>query len=193
MKKTIFILIAIALLSSPLFAQELVHKRLTVSSGGGLSSDGTFNNQVVIGQTAFGAVGDSIFFGGGGFFIDSSGAAGSDCEYVTGDINNSGGLNGLDVTYGVAYFKGSAAPPYSCECTPGNFWYVGGDANASCSFNGLDITYLVSYFKGGNSPNPCADCPPSGIILATQKYKKIEVLTTNHNKAVKKKSEEIRQ
>ena len=67
MKKAIFILIAIMLLSSPLFAQELVHKRLTVSSGGGLSSDGTFTNQVVIGQTAFGESSDSLFSGGGGF------------------------------------------------------------------------------------------------------------------------------
>jgi hypothetical protein len=67
MKKSIFILIAIMLFSSPLFGQTLIHKRLTVSSGGGLSSDGTFTNQVVIGQTAFGESSDSLFFGGGGF------------------------------------------------------------------------------------------------------------------------------
>jgi hypothetical protein len=85
---------------------------------------------------------------------------GSACDYVVGDINDSGGLNGLDVTYGVAYFKGGPPPPYQCECTPGNTWYVSGDANASCSFNGLDITYLVSYFKGGATPIPCGDCPP---------------------------------
>jgi len=46
--------------------------------------------------------------------------AGSGCQYVVGDINNNGALNGIDVTYGVGYFKGGPLPPYSCECTPGN-------------------------------------------------------------------------
>ena len=83
------------------------------------------------------------------------------CDYETGDINYSGNLNGLDVTFGVAYFKGGSAPPYECECTPGNTWHVAGDVNGSCSFNGLDITYLVGYFKGGIEVMPCPDCPPS--------------------------------
>jgi hypothetical protein len=84
------------------------------------------------------------------------------CVYTVGDINNSGNLNGLDVTYAVVYFKGGPPPPYECECTPGNTWHVGGDVNNSCAFNGLDVTYLVNYFKGGNTPTPCADCPPAG-------------------------------
>ena len=83
------------------------------------------------------------------------------CQYVVGDINSNGVRNGLDVVYGVAYFKGGPVPPYACECTPGNIWYVSGDANASCSFNGLDISFLVSYFKGGPEPQPCLDCPPA--------------------------------
>jgi agmatine/peptidylarginine deiminase len=82
------------------------------------------------------------------------------CDYAVGDINNSGGLNGLDVTYAVAYLKGAPPPPYECECTWGDIWYVAGDVNASCSFNGLDVTYLVNYFKGGDAPIPCPDCPP---------------------------------
>ncbi|UCC79271.1 MAG: hypothetical protein JSW64_13495, partial [Candidatus Zixiibacteriota bacterium] len=45
---------------------------------------------------------------------------GPECDYVVGDANNSGGYNGLDITYSVNYFKGGPAPPYSCECTPGN-------------------------------------------------------------------------
>ena len=83
------------------------------------------------------------------------------CDYILGDVNNSGGYNGLDVTYGVNYFKGGPAPPYQCECTPGNTWFVAGDVNASCSYNGLDVTYGVSYLKGGAAPQPCADCPPN--------------------------------
>jgi hypothetical protein len=84
----------------------------------------------------------------------------SGCEYVTGDVNNSGILNGLDVTFGVAYFKGGMSPSYECECTINNVWHVSGDVNSSCSYNGLDVSYLVNFFKGGSVPIPCADCPP---------------------------------
>jgi hypothetical protein len=93
------------------------------------------------------------------------GCGGSGCDYVVGDVNNSGGFNGLDVTYGVAYFKGGSVPPYECECTPGNTWYVAGDVNGSCNYNGLDITYAVAYFKGGPDPAPCPDCPPPELTL----------------------------
>jgi hypothetical protein len=81
------------------------------------------------------------------------------CDYIIGDVNNSGGYNGLDVTYGVAYLKGGDLPSYECECTEGSVWYVAGDVNSSCNYNGLDITYGVAYFKGGADPIPCADCP----------------------------------
>jgi glucose/arabinose dehydrogenase len=93
----------------------------------------------------------------------------SSCNYSVGDVNNSGNLNGLDVTFSVAYFKGAPPPPYQCECTPGNIWYVSGDVNNSCDFNGLDVTYLVSFFKGGPVPIPCADCPPGGLLFANKK------------------------
>lgn len=92
-------------------------------------------------------------YGGGEGSIDS-------CVYTTGDANNSGEFNGLDVVFGVAYFKGGPPPPYECECTPGNIWYVGGDVNGNCSYNGLDITYAVGYLKGGPDLVPCPDCPP---------------------------------
>jgi endonuclease/exonuclease/phosphatase family metal-dependent hydrolase len=85
------------------------------------------------------------------------------CAYNPGDVNSPDGLgayNGLDITYGVSYFKGGPQPLYTCECTPGNSWFVSGDANGSCTYNGLDITYGVAYFKGGPPPVPCADCPP---------------------------------
>jgi hypothetical protein len=93
-----------------------------------------------------------------------SGGGPSGCNYVVGDVNSSGAVgpyNGLDITYGVSFFKGGTPPMYECECTTGNTWYVSGDVNASCTYNGLDITYGVSYFKGGADPVPCGDCPPS--------------------------------
>lgn len=86
--------------------------------------------------------------------------SGPECHYLVGDVNDSGDLNSLDVTYGVIYFKGGPDPTYVCECTQGNTWFVAGDVNASCNYNGVDITYLVAYLKGGPAPNPCADCPP---------------------------------
>jgi hypothetical protein len=89
----------------------------------------------------------------------------SGCTYVTGDVNNNGTFNGLDVTYGVAFFKGGPPPDYSCECPPYGTWYVSGDVNASCSFNGLDITYMVAFFKGGPPPQACPDCLPI-LLLA---------------------------
>jgi hypothetical protein len=93
--------------------------------------------------------------------LDISLAASGPCSsYVAGDVNGSGNYNGLDITFGVSFFKGSALPMYECECAPGNTWFVSGDVNASCNYNGLDITYGVSYFKGGDGPAPCPDCPP---------------------------------
>jgi hypothetical protein len=87
------------------------------------------------------------------------------CAYVIGDVNDNGVFNGLDVTYGVAFFKGGPPPSYSCECPPYGTWFVAGDVNASCSFNGLDITYMVAFFKGGPGPQPCPDCLPQ-LLLA---------------------------
>jgi len=83
------------------------------------------------------------------------------CDYVAGDANNSGGYNGLDITYGVNYFKGGN-PPLCDPCAPCAGWHYCADVNGSCSYNGLDITYGVAFFKGGPPPIPCGDCPPIG-------------------------------
>ncbi|UCE64881.1 MAG: SBBP repeat-containing protein, partial [Candidatus Zixiibacteriota bacterium] len=92
------------------------------------------------------------------YAADTTGAG---CDYVVGDVNGSGSYNGLDITYGVAFFKGGLAP-LCADCPPCNTWNYCGDVNASCSYNGLDITYGVAYFKGGPGPMPCVDCPPNG-------------------------------
>ncbi len=85
------------------------------------------------------------------------------CHYVVGDINGNGTANGLDVTYGVAFFKGGPPPPVACDMCPEPApFYAGGDVNGSCSFNGLDITYMVAYFKGGPLLQFCPDCPAMG-------------------------------
>jgi hypothetical protein len=87
------------------------------------------------------------------------------CEsYIVGDVNGSGGYDGLDIIYGVAFLKGGPPPTFVCECATGMVLYPGGDVNNSCSYNGLDITYGVAYFKGGSDPIPCQDCPPVSIL-----------------------------
>jgi CubicO group peptidase (beta-lactamase class C family) len=85
------------------------------------------------------------------------------CDYVVGDVNGSDSYNGLDITYGVAFFKGGPAPHCplgSCYIPPCDAFFYCGDVNGSCSYNGLDITYGVAYFKGGAAPIPCSNCPP---------------------------------
>jgi hypothetical protein len=68
--------------------------------------------------------------------------------FVPGDINGNGSANGIDVTYGVTYLKGGAAPPHIFDCTGATGLYAEADANGNCAFNGIDITYYVAYLKG---------------------------------------------
>jgi hypothetical protein len=84
------------------------------------------------------------------------------CEYVVGDVNGSQSMNGLDVTFGINYFKYGYPEPIGCrcECTPGHVWYVCGDVNGSCFYNGVDITYHITIHQGGPQAIPCPDCPP---------------------------------
>jgi hypothetical protein len=84
------------------------------------------------------------------------------CDYIPGDINGNGATNGIDVTYGVNYFKGGALPPDTCTmCPQAQPFYAAGDVNASCTFNGIDITYFVSFLKGGPALHYCETCPPA--------------------------------
>jgi hypothetical protein len=64
--------------------------------------------------------------------------------FIRGDANGDGNLNGIDVIYLVAFFKGGP-PPNPLEA---------GDANGDGSTNGLDVIYLVNYFKGSGPPPP---------------------------------------
>jgi hypothetical protein len=85
------------------------------------------------------------------------------CDYLIGDINGNGRVNGLDIVYGVKFFKGGNPPPYICPCGTFGLIYIAGDINASCSFNGADITSFINYFRGYYNFEPCPFCPPSGF------------------------------
>ena len=94
--------------------------------------------------------------------------AGGNCQYVPGDINGNGSANGIDVTFGVGYFKGGNPPPIDCNppCTgvPDPF-FAAGDVNGNCNFNGIDITFFVSYLKGGQPALLyCPGCPPARLV-----------------------------
>jgi len=84
------------------------------------------------------------------------------CAFIVGDINGNGNANGVDVAYGVNYFKGfGPPPPYLCPCPPHGDIYVAGDVNGSCAFNGVDITYFVECLvEDDQDLMPCPDCPP---------------------------------
>jgi enediyne biosynthesis protein E4 len=85
------------------------------------------------------------------------------CNYKLGDINGDGVVDGLDLIYGVNFFRGGNHPPYECLCGNFGFTYIAGDINGSCIFNGADISSLVNYFRGFGDLETCIICPP--IIL----------------------------
>jgi len=70
-------------------------------------------------------------------------------QYLPGDANNNGTVNGIDVTFLVSYLKGIGSPPDP---------FLAGDANGDCGVNGIDVTYLVTYLKGYGSPPFRGDC-----------------------------------
>jgi hypothetical protein len=94
-----------------------------------------------------------------------------DCSYVPGDLNNEGYANGVDVIFGVAYFKGGNIPPIDCvpPCTGvQDPFYAAGDVNGDCGFNGVDITYFVAFLKEIQpSLRWCPGCPPATQTLSS--------------------------
>jgi hypothetical protein len=90
---------------------------------------------------------------------------GPSCNYVIGDINGNGSVNGVDIVYAVNYLKGGLHPPIdcfpNCPLTPNPF-YAAADVNGNCAFNGIDVTFFVRYLKGQvPSLLYCIDCPPA--------------------------------
>jgi immune inhibitor A len=70
-------------------------------------------------------------------------------NYLPGDANNNGAVNGLDVTYLINYFKGLGFAPEPL---------LAGDANGNCQVNGSDVVYLVNYLKGVGEPPIAGNC-----------------------------------
>jgi hypothetical protein len=74
--------------------------------------------------------------------VDTSGL-----EYLVGDVNHNGQVNGIDVVYFVTYLKGGPPPPLEIDG-----FYPEADVNGNCQVNGIDVVYFVSYLKGGPGP-----------------------------------------
>ena len=74
----------------------------------------------------------------------------ADYDYIAGDANNSGTINGLDVIYLVNYLKQTGPPPDP---------FLAADANGNCIVNGLDAIYLANYFRGTGFPPQLGICP----------------------------------
>jgi len=66
----------------------------------------------------------------------------TDTPSITGDVNGSGGIDGLDLIFLVNYLKGQV----SIEGAFSN-----ADLNGRCGVNGLDVAYLKTYLNGGPS------------------------------------------
>jgi hypothetical protein len=158
------IVVFLLLMVSSVYAQNYQIDWYVIASGGGEMSSTNYNVNGTAGQPIVGASSSANYALESGYWV-GAGAVGG-CDYVVGDVNGTDSYNGLDVTYGVNFFKGGALP-LCPDCPPCNSFYYCGDVNATCSYNGLDVTYGVNYFKGGDGPIPCSDCPPAGGVIVT--------------------------
>jgi len=64
-------------------------------------------------------------------------------DYLAGDANGSGFVNGADAVYLVAFIK---------EYGPRPDPILAGDANGDCATNAMDVSYIVGYCRGGPEP-----------------------------------------
>jgi hypothetical protein len=103
------------------------------------------------------------------------------CAYLPGDANADFGVNGLDITLMVNFFKGGPPLPDTCDCRPDvdEYPFFGaGDTNGNCRFNGVDVTYLYNYLVGiVDFINYCPSCPPTAGWVASHEDGQIPAAT----------------
>ena len=154
--------LAVLALCSIAGAQNYQLEGLTVIPAAGSVASSNYSIDISAGEPIVGTASSASSQIEAGIWATPAGPQGG-CGYVIGDINGNEQANGIDVIYGVAYFKGGSAPPDQCDCPGHGLLYASGDVNGNCSFNGIDITFYVTYLKGGTPIFPCADCPPAGF------------------------------
>jgi hypothetical protein len=72
-------------------------------------------------------------------------------NFIPGDANNTGVVNGLDVVFLVNYFKGGLPIPEPI---------LRADCNGNCEVNGIDVVYLLLYLHGSSNPPIQGNCAP---------------------------------
>lgn len=169
--KYFILIITLAVAVSNASAQNYQIDWYVIGSGGGHSASSNYQIDGTIGQPIVGSSSSSNYRIEAGFWVGApTGPIG--CAYTPGDINGNGTANGIDVVYGVNYFKGGSHPPIDCypvcQSEPNPF-FAAGDVNGNCAFNGIDITFFVRYLKGQvPSLLSCTDCPPAGLALPAE-------------------------
>jgi hypothetical protein len=178
------IFIFLLLIISAVSAQNYQVDWYVIASGGGEMSSANYNVNGTAGQPIVGTSSSANYTAESGYWV-GAGAVGG-CDYIVGDVNGSDNYNGLDITYGVNFFKYGSPAPQCTDCPSCSGWHYCGDVNASCNYNGLDITYGVNYFKYGSpSPAPCGDCPPNGLIVTSAPGKEYPGKISTYVKKIK--------
>lgn len=117
-------------------------KRQVVSSGGNISSNGSYTFRGTLTQTAIGNASSASYSANQGFW-QTVGSV-SLCA-APGDANSSGGVDIDDVVWLIAYIFSGGPPPQPVLCC--------GDANGSGGVDIDDVVYLIAFiFSGGPAP-----------------------------------------
>jgi hypothetical protein len=112
----------------------------------------------VPGLTVFGAEAnvDFCLLGPGG---------GPECDYVAGDANENMAPHELaDVVQMIAYYRGTIAPQYFCECGANPSYPPNASQDGNCTpFELGDVVTMICDYRGTCTAQGCPDCPPPGI------------------------------
>jgi hypothetical protein len=83
-------------------------------------------------------------------------AGGNPGDFIPGDVNNSGHVDGNDVVYLVNYLRGGSVPPAP---------FLRADCDGSCIVNGIDVIYLHNYLMGSGWSPVRGNCLNSHVAL----------------------------
>jgi hypothetical protein len=73
----------------------------------------------------------------------------ADGDFIAGDVNASGRIDGVDIVYLVNFLKGGPPPPEP---------FLRADCNGSCNVTGSDVLYLLQYLRGYGPPPFRGNC-----------------------------------
>lgn len=89
----------------------------------------------------------------------------SGCDYIPGDVDNSGVPYELaDVIAMIGNYSGGLPPYFVCACPPnGDYFAATADPNGNCIAMELaDVTHVIAAYRGDVIAYGCSDCPGDG-------------------------------